>query len=319
MVLYLIRYGEMALKSKNVRVHWQRILISNIEAAFARERLQVRVEAPWGRLFVTADDAEAAERVLSRTFGIVSFSPVTQVPSGMDDIRTEAARLAREKRGFKTFRIRARRTGQQGYTSMDVSMLAGEAVLKAMEEDGTPVNVDLHDPEFVINIEVRESKAFLFTDSIPGTGGLPLGTQGGLVMVLSPEDIEGAASVSKGGLDNPAAHSLLAAYLMMKRGCRVHPVFSSEVDASQFMELYNVLDPGVTAETVGSDEPIKHSKVHDPRGIVVPSRFADAVDSVQLGQSVDLPTFVPLSGLDDGMLKQWTQDMVQRLEVVRAS
>jgi thiamine biosynthesis protein ThiI len=202
MALFMIRYGEIALKSRRVRSRFERALGENIAARFVRSGVECRIEYDRGRIFLWSDDIAMAEVALSRTFGIVSFSQVIETTSSRDDIFRTAAEVSKPlfRQGMR-FCIRARRAGQHDYTSMELARDAGSAVFLANEQMGP--KVDLTRPELEIFIEVRHNHAYVYTGSTPGTGGMPLGTQGRVLGLVSEE------------------RDIAACWLMMKRGCRV--------------------------------------------------------------------------------------------------
>ncbi len=215
MTLFLLRYGEIGLKSQRVRRRFERILIERIERAFADRDLDCVIERSRGRLFLYTDTdaAERARWLLERTFGLVSFSPAEETGSKMETIIDRAvSRASDQLEPATSFAIRARRHGTHPYTSMELAGAVGYAVLEANGEMG--LTVDLDEPDWELSIEVRDQRAFIFTDKFAAPGGLPIGSQGKVVVVVEREI------------------ALLAAWLMMKRGCRVYPIcFPDRTDA----------------------------------------------------------------------------------------
>jgi thiamine biosynthesis protein ThiI len=199
-MVLLVRFGEIALKSRYVRRQMRDRLVANIQDMFASDGAECITEADEARIYVHADDVERARGILSRVFGIVSVSPATE---GHADIETlnglaieEAARSLAPGRSFA---IRARRVGNHPFTSTDLAREAGAAVLRLVPG----ARVDLTHPDVEIHIEVRNNRGFVFREVWSGPGGLPLGSQGrGLALI---EDEAG----------------MVAAWLGMKRGCRV--------------------------------------------------------------------------------------------------
>ncbi len=157
----------------------------------------------FGRIFVKTRDSAAAPAVAS-VFGVVSTSPVQTSVATLDAMQSAAVRIVSPLlTEGKSFGIRARRTGTHDYSSKDIGEVVGRAIEKAT---GAPVR--LSTPDVQLFIEVRASCAYLYTEVVPGVGGLPLGTQGKVIALVS------------GGIDSP-----VAAWLMMKRGCTIVPVF----------------------------------------------------------------------------------------------
>ena len=187
---YLIRYGELALKSLPVRKRMETILVQRIREAFTEN---VRIRRSFGRIFV--DTSGSGEHALGRVFGIVSFSLVTPCQASMPDLCQAAVALLRDKQ-FTTFAVAARRTGTHDFSSHDIQVQVGDAIRLQLHK-----KVNLSHPDVTISIEVREKDAYLFTDSNAGLGGYPLGAQGRVAcLIRTPADE-------------------LACWLMMRKGC----------------------------------------------------------------------------------------------------
>jgi thiamine biosynthesis protein ThiI len=202
MGIILIRYGELALKSRPVRLRFERTLMRNIEELFLLEKRECLLSREWGRMMAHVGDDAAAGKILGRVFGITSFSPAIETPSEIHNVAEVAARRsAALLKDGQSFAIRARRTGTHPYNSQQLAALAGSAVMEANK--GRGIRVDLSDPDVEIFIEVRGKTAYIFPEKFPGPGGLPMGTQGRVAALLTGEA------------------SAAAAWLMMKRGCRV--------------------------------------------------------------------------------------------------
>jgi thiamine biosynthesis protein ThiI len=171
---------------------------------------------------------ETAQK-LTRVFGISSVSPAIETSSRMEEILRKGVEIARKTFPAKTsFAVRCRRTGKHAYSSMDVCRKLGERILTSLKDKNLRVN--LKTPEQVINVEVRGERAFLFSQTLIGVGGFPLGSQPNLIGLLS------------GGIDSP-----VACWLVMKRGCPVTPVyfdnvpFTDEVTTKKAMETAKIL------------------------------------------------------------------------------
>lgn len=204
----LARYGEIGIKSAPVRRRFERVLQSNIEQAFESEGLDCVVQRLRGRFFLHSSDLARAARILRRIFGIVSLSPARVRSSKLEELLPEIAayfaHLRANKPAARTFAIRPRRTGSHPYTSQDVGREGGSAVLASPAGEG--FRVDLGKPDIELLVEVRDDKAYLYSEVIKGPGGLPVGSQGRVLVLL--KDL----------------HSLVAAWLMMKRGCTLVPL-----------------------------------------------------------------------------------------------
>ena len=195
--VWLVRYSEVFLKSEPVRREWERALVRGIERALPG----VKARRERGRIWLAGDvDPE----VLRNIFGIVSFSLCDVVP--LDDLPAGLLTFC-EGHGIgdaATFALRIRRIGKHPFTSRDLAERLGDLI----RSEYPHIRVDLDHPEREIFIEVRDGTCYLFDRKIPAAGGIPPGVEGTLVALVS------------GGIDSP-----VAAYLMMKRGCRIVPLY----------------------------------------------------------------------------------------------
>ncbi|HEY8448993.1 MAG TPA: THUMP domain-containing protein, partial [Bacillota bacterium] len=200
-MVVLIRYGEIGLKGRN-RPQFERQLLRRIR--FGLGSLPARLRREHGRLFVESEASwpEIAER-LRRVFGIVAFSPVRVVPLKLADI--EQAALAElhavvQERGTDpgqgrplTFKVEARRANKRfPLTSLELNQVLGRALLEA-PPPGIELRVDVHAPEIVVHVEIRDEAAYVYARSERGLGGLPVGSSGRALALLS------------GGIDSPVA------------------------------------------------------------------------------------------------------------------
>lgn len=201
----LVRYGEIALKDSWTRQSWERILKSNIAFCLHRAGVDHRISGSEGRIFIHTQDMRAVE-IAAQVFGVVSVSSAQTVPSNLDDISRAAVQTALDGMeramqagsAVRTFAIRPRRFGVP-FSSVEIGRKAGEAVRLA-----TGATVNLNDPQLEIFVEARREGTYIFTDVVPGLGGLPMGSQGRMLALIS------------GGIDSP-----VAAWMMMRRGCPI--------------------------------------------------------------------------------------------------
>ncbi len=198
--LIIVRYGEIGVKSPKVRRRFENVLIKNIKS-----KLKCKIEINQGRIFLYPEDFHDAFNILSKTIGIVSFSPVVSTKTDFNNIEQTIdeymEKLVSEGSfsGEKTFAVRCRRVGTHEFTSQEMAGFCGSVVIK-----NTDAPVNLSNPDFELFVEVREDITYIFHEKIPGLGGLPVGTQGKVIALVSD------------GIDSP-----VAAFLMMKRGCEV--------------------------------------------------------------------------------------------------
>lgn len=204
----LISHGEMSLKGKN-RNQFERVLVDNIKRQIKDVAPKVSIKKTYGRtiLELNGENEEVVVERLKNVFGIHSFSLAMKVENELSAIQ-EGALNALKKYGetspVKTFKISAKRVNKQfPIDSQKLNYLVGSYVLKNTEN----IKVDVHHPDLEIKIEVRDTGTFIKSGTILGPGGLPVGTGGKVMLMLS------------GGIDSP-----VAGYLAMKRGVRIEAV-----------------------------------------------------------------------------------------------
>ncbi|MGB8232756.1 MAG: tRNA uracil 4-sulfurtransferase ThiI [Methanobacterium sp.] len=196
----LVRYGEIGVKSPVVRKRFEKKLISNI-----KKLIKCKITIDQGRIFLFPQDHEDAIESLKKIFGVVSFSPTLSTETDKKAIKRAVQNYIKElidKGDFNSeqpFAVKCRRVGTHDFSSREMAGFCGAAVIEI-----TNAPVDLSNPEFKLFIEVRDNKTYIFHEKIPGPGGLPIGTQGRMIALVSS------------GIDSP-----VAAYLMMKRGCDI--------------------------------------------------------------------------------------------------
>ena len=225
MGLVLLRYGEIALKGKN-RKFFFRKLRQNVRQCLKANAIEGKVWQEGQRIYLQTEEVEAAVEAVQRVFGLVSLSPVYEVPASPEAIVQEGVRVAK-RAGLDsgcTFRVRARRADKSfPVISPDIERQVGEAIILA-----TNARPDLSkEAQVEIGIEVQPGRALIFGETIAGPGGLPLGSQGRVVALLSS------------GIDSP-----VAAWLMMKRGCSVIPVHftTSQAQTEQVVAIVEALN-----------------------------------------------------------------------------
>ena len=213
--IYIVRCGESALKGKN-KPYFERMLVQRIKKNL-KDEAGVTVERVDGLIFVRTPEDIPQEDVLKRVgrvFGVDSISPAVEVSiegldaeTALDTIGREAVAFMMkqiEARGIKTFKVDAKRADKTfAIQSPDIGKRIGARVLKGCKV----LKVDVHDPDVRIFVDVRHDQSYIYTDKIQGFGGLPLGTNGKGLVLLS------------GGIDSP-----VAAWMMAKRGMMLEAV-----------------------------------------------------------------------------------------------
>ncbi len=206
---FLIKYAEIGVKGKN-RYVFENALVSRIKAVLRKCEGEFEVPKTDGRIFVYAKsdfDYDEVTEALKCVFGISGICPMVQcdlVP--VEEIGKKVNEYIRDNISDTniTFKIVTRRANK-GYPldSMEVSAQLGGYVL----DEFPGMKVDVHEPELMIHVEIRE-KVFIYSTEIPGPGGMPLGTNGKSMLLLS------------GGIDSP-----VAGYMIAKRGVRIDAVY----------------------------------------------------------------------------------------------
>ena len=206
---FLIKYAEIGTKGKN-RYVFEDILCKNIRSALKRVDGRFLVRKEYGRIFVDCTeeyDYDETVESLQHVFGIVGICPVLVIPN--QPWETLAKELVAfiddsyEEKNF-TFKANCRRINKEyPMHSMEVNVEAGAVLLDAFPE----LKVDVHNPDVMVNIELREH-IYLYSVNLPGPGGLPVGTNGKGMLLLS------------GGIDSP-----VAGYMVSKRGVNLEAVY----------------------------------------------------------------------------------------------
>lgn len=204
----IVRFGgEIGIKSEGTRRAFEKLLSRNIRRILEHHDVQYQeLIEKRGRIYLRTTNIQGVIRKLTQVFGISSVSPASRTSSDMNDTVQRAFELARDmlKRGSR-FAVHCHRVGKHPYSSMNICEEVGDKILADLSNQN--LKVDLENPQFTINVEVREEEAYIFSEKIQGTDGFPLGSQEKVVCLLS------------GGIDSP-----VACWLAMKRGCPIVPI-----------------------------------------------------------------------------------------------
>ncbi|MCI0498038.1 MAG: THUMP domain-containing protein [Thermoplasmata archaeon] len=260
-MLYMVRYSELGLKSRPVRERLIALLRTNILDLLEAAGMAGRVTRDGGHLYLETD--EPADRILSRTFGVHSHSLVATTKGTADDVCALAVEISGGWTG--TFAVRARRTGKHPFTSMELAAVVGRSIVEA---HGLPV--DLTAPEHELHVEVRGERAYLYGEKVPGPGGFPLGSQKSLAAVV----------------DGP--RGLAAAWLMMKRGCKL-VAFEPEAGLAAPLGGW---DTHLKVREGGMEEALALLERGKVKGIVLGIAMAEADTLADLPSA--LPVYTPL-------------------------
>lgn len=200
--IILIKYGELTTKKAN-RNLFINMLYTNIKKAL--EFHDVKIIKNRVRMFIeTEEDTMEIVNILKDIFGIHSIVVAYRVNTNIEKIKEEALNIAK-KVNFKTFKVETSRTDKRfPISSMDFSRQIGGLILKNIPD----IKVDVHSPEYLLKIEIREDYTYIYDKEVEGIGGYPVGALGKGLLMLS------------GGIDSP-----VAGYLAMKRGIKIECIY----------------------------------------------------------------------------------------------
>ena len=228
---FLLKYGEIGLKGKN-RYLFEDALVRQIRFALKDVDGNFQVHKSQARIYVDCEgeyDYEDTVEHLQRVFGLVGICPVVRMEDqGFEQLKKDVVAYMDEMYPDKnlTFKVEARRA-KKSYpkTSMEINCDLGEAILDAFQE----TKVDVHKPDVLLNVEVRQ-EIYVYSQIIPGAGGMPVGTAGKAMLLLS------------GGIDSP-----VAGYMIAKRGVGIEatyfhaPPYTSERAKQKVVDLAKIV------------------------------------------------------------------------------
>lgn len=228
---FLLKYGEIGLKGKN-RYLFEDALVRQIRFALKDVDGNFQVHKSQARIYVDCEgeyDYEDTVEHLQRVFGLVGICPVVRMEDqGFEQLKKDVVAYMDEMYPDKnlTFKVEARRA-KKSYpkTSMEINCDLGEAILDAFPE----TKVDVHKPDVLLNVEVRQ-EIYVYSQIILGAGGMPVGTAGKAMLLLS------------GGIDSP-----VAGYMIAKRGVGIEatyfhaPPYTSERAKQKVVDLAKIV------------------------------------------------------------------------------
>jgi len=200
----MVKYGELSTKKANINLFLKQ-LKDNVSIALGE--LDVNIKFDKGRMFITLNRNNFEEVVekLKNVFGIHEYVIAYKLPNKDSEvIANNVLKLVKEKE-FKTFKVVTKRSDKNfPISSMDFSRKIGGVLLKNIDN----ISVDVHNPELMVNIEIRMDSVYIYFNSVKGIGGYPVGVAGKGLLMLS------------GGIDSP-----VAGYLAIKRGVRLECIY----------------------------------------------------------------------------------------------
>ncbi len=207
---FLIKYAEIGIKGKN-RYLFEDALLSHIHHALKRLDGQFTVTKESGRIYAHAGapfDYDEVTEALTCVFGVAAVCPLKRVEDlGFEALKKQVVEYIEETYPDKsfTFKVNTRRVNKQyPGSSEQINRDLGEVILETFPQ----TKVDVHQPDVLLNVEIRPKGVNLYSRVIPGPGGMPVGTNGRAMLLLS------------GGIDSP-----VAGYMIAKRGVKIEAVY----------------------------------------------------------------------------------------------
>ena len=221
--LILIKYGELTTKKDNRKLFINK-LENNINSLL--KNYDIKIKKDRVRMYIVTSKVDEVSEKLQKIFGIHSVVICYKTTQDVEDIKAKVKEVL-DKEKFSTFKVNTRRADKNfPIHSMDFNNLIGGFVLK-----NYPVKVDVHNPELLLNIEIRLEGVFIYTNELLGSGGYPVGVQGKGLLMLS------------GGIDSP-----VAGYMALKRGIDIEclyfesPPHTSMEAKNKVLKLANILN-----------------------------------------------------------------------------
>ncbi len=278
----IVRYSEIGLKGKN-RIMFERKLINNIRSCLDRNKIKfTSIRKPHGRILIFGiNDCKQ----LNCVFGISSFSKAVNVGFNMDEIKQKALDLVKEGITNKSFCVKCQRLDKNfPVKSPDFMRDLGSFI-----QYHTKANVNLKNPDVILYAEIIDGDVYLFTEKIRGPGGLPVGVEGNVIVIVEDES------------------SLLSSLLMLKRGCNVFCV-AKEKHSIDLLSKY-VYGSKVELKILKSDKEIKDfAKEKRSKAIIV----NDTLDSIQ-ERPYTLPIYRPLSTFNEKQIEEKLNEFRKRV------
>ena len=228
----MVRYGELSTKGKNRRSFIMR-LAQNVRGALAEfPDLKIHADRDRMHILLNGEDSRLVLPKLEKVFGIQTFSPSIRVEKTLDDLKQMTQQIMQEiYTGKETFKITAKRSDHHfELDSHGIQQYLGDAVMDVCPD----IKAQMKRPDINLRVEIRRDGAYLSYETIKGAGGLPVGTSGRGMLMLS------------GGIDSP-----VAGYLAMKRGVEIEavhfasPPYTSEQALQKAKDLTEKLTPYV--------------------------------------------------------------------------
>lgn len=290
MALWIVRMGESMLKSKPVRRHFTSVLRRSLSAQSELRGATAEIRTEGGLMFVECedDDSEAVADALRHTFGVGAVDPATDHEATPDAVGKAALATIGNLPEGTSFAVRCKRHGNKGeWTSQTFAGATGAAILAIAPH----LTVNLSNPDWAVRVALFPDKARLLGERIDGPGGLPAGVQGLVLAQLRDEA------------------DMLAAWLVMHRGCRIQP---EQGASAELLETLSKWDPALADEKWASKLATGPGSTHKPQPWGIVGAELTGAPTTVTGEDGEVVK-TPLSHLEP--LVGWTAEDIESLRL----
>lgn len=282
----IIRYGEIFLKSEFVRRGFEKALLEDLKFRLKKMGKKGIILRKRHRIYVKTDNAEEVADNLANVFGVVSTNPAIETRANLEDICNSALEFSKRIiRDNDRFAVRAERSGRHNFSSRDVEVLVGDKIRNSLN-----ARVDLENPQKTIFVEIRDELAFVFDKKIAGVGGLPYGTQGRVIAMISDD-----------------VNSGIAAWMMMHRGCEIVAVHTKNSGGKILEKLGDYSYNRIKKYEIEDEESDKIYEIlediaekENAHGVVVGGDIGEFEKNIKLIKNIKIPIYYPLIGMEKG-------------------
>ena len=285
--LIIIRYGEIALKSKYTRNQFENILINNIKKNFKKNNIKYEITKEWGRIYLKTDNNEDSIKILKNIFGIVSISPAIKIETNIEKITKKSLSITKNLLSNKnSFALRVNRVGTHNFTSMDIANQIGKEIVI-----NTKSNVKLKSPDHEIFIDIRNEHTYIFLEKIYGRGGMTVGTQGNILIIINQKK------------------SILAAWYLIRRGC--NPIFYlknnlQKNNSNNFMKKWYI-EAKIYEKNQKTNESLEITQIIEKekcQAIITEHTIKNIDEIKEIKNKFILPVICPLIVMDDKKINE---------------
>ena len=218
--IILIKYGELSTKKGN-RNFFINTLYNNVKNSLKNYDVSIKKDRAHMYIFFDEEKPDEIKEKIDKIFGIHTYHIAYVVDTNKDSIIEEVVNILKNV-SFKTFKVEVKRSDKSfSVHSQDMVKILGSNILKNIDN----ISVDVHNPELLVKVEIREGNTYIYLNSYKGSGGYPVGTQPKGMLMLS------------GGIDSP-----VAGYLAMKRGVKIDAVYFEAIPHTSLDARYKVIN-----------------------------------------------------------------------------